>query len=72
MKAANDMPIFLSIYKSMSDIEKRKKLIIPYVIETGISEDTWFRKVRLSSWNQLEKKWLSTKLNITTEELFPI
>jgi hypothetical protein len=71
MQVANDKPNFLSIYKSMDNKIKRELLIVPFVIETGLSEDSFFRKVRLNSWTLLERKWLSQKLNLDISELFP-
>lgn len=71
MKVTNNKPDFISIYKSMSDPEKRIKLILPFTIETGLSEDTWFRKVRLDTWSLLERKWIADKLELPIKQLFP-
>ena len=70
MKQTNSVPTFTNVYKSMSNKEKRR-LVIYYTTETGKSEDTWFRKVRINSFDLLEQKLLASKLRKKLEDLFP-
>lgn len=72
---ANNEPDFLTIWKSLKT-KKKTSLKGEFTKAAGtngesIADITFFRKKAAGEWNEMEKEWWATKLNLPKDQLFP-
>lgn len=70
MRNANSIPTILTVYKSKGKTEKGI-LKRDFIYEANISWQTFYRKLKTADFNEMEKDWWATKLEMPKETLFP-
>jgi transposase len=70
MRITNNEPTILTVYKSKHRTV-RGNLKRDFMYEANISWQTFYRKLKGSDFNEIEKNWWAIKLEMPKEVLFP-